>query len=83
MESHASSISEIILELLDGKSSERQGRLIDSGFVELDGEEKTGGLLLMPKNSSSQKVKKYLEHQLSMDTLRLLHVVASMMEKAR
>jgi sulfate adenylyltransferase subunit 2 len=30
IESNASSVSEIILELLDGKSSERQGRLIDS-----------------------------------------------------
>ena len=63
-----------MLELLSAKTSERQGRMIDSDS-RVDGEEEAGGLLLMDaqtQNNPVERVNAYLEEQASLDTLRFI-----------
>ena len=64
VESNADDLSSIVLELLNSRTSERQGRAIDSDSS-VDGEEKAGGLFLVNNKemSTSEEVNDYLRQQ--------------------
>ena len=51
IESNATTVPEIIEELVAARSSERQGRVIDHDQTGLDGEEEAGRVFLMPRLS--------------------------------
>ena len=74
MESSADDLSSIVLELLNSRTSERQGRAIDS-HLQVDGEEKARGLFLMStKMSTSDEVNEYLKQQNQLDPVAFYHL---------
>ena len=74
IESNATTLLDIVEEMLVATSSERQGRVIDKDAVRLDGEEEAGRIFLMTRfiEFTGGDVEAYLQAQENKDLLRFI-----------
>ena len=82
IESNASDLASIVLETLDSKTSERQGRLIDSDTSASMEKRRKRVTLMINEETSIKKVNTYIDKQANLDTLRFITCGSETMAKA-